>query len=80
MKRLDKVIAIRGRLLRRLVQHQGVTAVEIATLVEDIRLPADAYILRIFVSDPDIGLEELGLSRLYEGVPVYVAYRRPPAY
>lgn len=77
---MDKVIRIRSRLTTRLAQHQGICAIEIGTPADDIRPSFQQYVIRIFVNDPDLGIAELGIPGIYEGVPVYIDYRDPAAY
>jgi len=77
MKALDEVMQVKAELEEKLMGNKVVSAMDIGQPAGN-KLSAGErkFVIRVFVNDPVIGHKELGVSRVYKGVPVEVSYRK----
>lgn len=76
VKTLDEVIAIKNQLERKLLQHPGISAIEIGASETGVKATPSTYVIRVFVQDTALNYEQLGIPRVVEGIPVILGYRR----
>ena len=77
MKSLDEVIQVKAELEKKLIGNKAVSAMDIGQPAGNKPSTGGTeFVIRVFVNDPVIGHKELGVSRVYKGVPVEVSYRK----
>ncbi len=77
MKPLNEVIRVKTELEEKLIGNKAVSAMDIGQPAGNKPSAGETeLVIRVFVNDPVIGHKELGVPRVYKGVPVEVSYRK----
>lgn len=76
MKSLEEVAVIKRELEKDLLSNPVVNSVNIGAIDASPDYPDEKYGIRVYVNNPATTHADLGLNKLFKGVPVIVQYRK----
>lgn len=75
MKSLEEVAAIKTELEKSLLSNPEVNSVNIGTIAPSSDNPIEKYGIRVYVNNANTTHSDLGLNKLFKGVPVIVQFK-----
>lgn len=76
MKSLEEVSAIKTALEKHLLAYPAVSSVNIGSIDASPDYPDEKYGIRVYVNNKSTTHADLGINKLFRGVPVIVEYRK----
>lgn len=76
MKSLEEVAHIKTELEKHLLSNPAVSSVNIGPIGVSAEYPDEKYGIRVYVNNKHTKHAELGVNKLFRGVPVIVEYKR----
>jgi hypothetical protein len=76
MKSLEEVAVIKTELEKHLLSNPAVSSVNIGPIDSSPDYPDEKYGIRVYVNNKRTTHTDLGINKLFRGVPVIVEYRK----
>lgn len=76
MKSLEEVAAVKTELEKNLLSNPEVNSVNIGTIDPSSAYPDEKYGIRVYVNSANTTHADIGLNKLFKGVPVIVQHRK----
>lgn len=76
MKSLEEVATIKTELEKNLLSNDAVSSVNIGSIDASPDYPDEKYGIRVYVNKKHVSHADLGLNKLFRGVPVIVEYKK----
>lgn len=76
MKSLEEIAAVKTELEKSLLSNQEVHSVNIGIIEPSSAYPDEKYGIRVYVKSANITHADIGLNKLFKGVPVIVQYKK----
>lgn len=76
MKSLEEVAAVKTELEKNLLSNPAVSSINIGAITASEEYPNEKYGIRVYVNDKKTSHVDLGINKLFRGVPVIVEYKK----
>lgn len=76
MKSLEEVAAVKTELEKNLLSNPAVNSVNVGAIDAPEEYPNEKYGIRVYVNDENTSHVDLGINKLFRGVPVIVEYKK----